>query len=36
MADAEEERVLVVGELDLFGFGVGEQLLQLLERLARE
>src|ERR1019366_4543122 len=26
MADAEEEGVLVVGELDLFGFGVGEQL----------
>jgi hypothetical protein len=25
MADAEEERVLVVGEFDLFGFGVGEQ-----------
>jgi len=34
MADAEEEGVLVVGEFDLFGLGVGEQLLQLLEGLA--
>jgi hypothetical protein len=34
MADAEEERVLVVGKLDLVGFGVVEQLLELLERLA--
>src|ERR1035441_2792528 len=35
MPYAEEERVLVVGKLDLFGVGVGQQLLQLLERLAR-
>src|ERR1035441_2043851 len=35
MANTEEERVFVVGKLDLFGVGVGQQLLQLLERLAR-
>ncbi len=35
MADAEEERVLVVGKFDFLGFGVCEQLLQFLECLAR-
>src|ERR1017187_7243381 len=35
MAYAEEERVLAIGKLNLFGVGVGQQLLQLLERLAR-
>ncbi len=35
MADAEEQRVLVVGKLDLFGIGVRQQLLQLLQGLAR-
>ena len=35
MADAEEERVLVVGEVDLLGLGAREQLLQLLQSLAR-
>ena len=34
MADAEEERVLVVGKGDLVSVGDGEQLLQLLESLA--
>jgi len=36
MSDAEEEGVLVVGELDFFGFSVVEELLQLLEGLARD
>ena len=35
MADAEKERVLVIGKLDLLGIGVVEQLLQLLEGLTR-
>ena len=35
MADAEEERVLVIGKVNLVSFSVAEQLLQLLERLAR-
>ncbi len=36
MSYAEEQRVLIIGELNFFGVGVGEQLLQLLERLARD
>ena len=36
MADAEEERMFVVGELHFFGLGCVEQSLQLLECLARE
>jgi len=34
-ANAEEERVLVVGKLDGLGVGIVEQLLQLLQGLAR-
>src|SRR6202008_2918769 len=36
LADAEEELVLIVGELDLLGVGARQQRLQFSERLARD
>jgi hypothetical protein len=36
MADAEEEPEIVVGELDVFGFGGAEEGLQLGEGFARD